>query len=72
VLDILDTMNPLSLPTDEAVALSAELSALSLRQHEALVKSPYLLMSTEEARGYDQRRRRIDEVCEALAKFRRR
>jgi hypothetical protein len=55
---------------NEADALSAELAALSRRQYEALLKSPYLRMSPEEAAEYDRRRIRIGDICELLAKYR--
>jgi hypothetical protein len=60
-----DTLSP-----DEVKILSAEHSALSQQQYEALLKSSYLLMSPAEAADYDQRRLRIGEICGILAKVR--
>jgi hypothetical protein len=41
-------MNPEPLSMDEALALSAELAALTRHQYEALLKSSFALMSPEE------------------------
>jgi hypothetical protein len=56
--------------TDEANALSTELSTLSRMQYEALLVSPYVKMSAQEAADYDRRRIRIGEICTLLAKYR--
>jgi hypothetical protein len=50
--------------------LSAEHSLLTKRQYEALQKSPYLKMSTQEAESYDRRRSRIAEICDILSRLR--
>jgi hypothetical protein len=63
-------MNPEPLSMDEALALSAELAALTRHQYEALLKSSFALMSLEESREYDKRRVRIGEICEKLKTFR--
>jgi hypothetical protein len=55
---------------DEIKRLSAEHSALARQQHEALQKSSYFLMSDSEALAYDERRKRIGEICDLLAEFR--
>jgi hypothetical protein len=55
---------------EEIKRLSAEHSALARRQHEALQKSSYFLMSDTDANAYDERRKRIGEICDLLAEFR--
>jgi hypothetical protein len=55
---------------DKIKRLSAEHSALARQQHEALQKSSYFLMSDSEAHAYDERRKRIGEICDLLAEFR--
>jgi hypothetical protein len=50
--------------------LADELSMLTRLQYEALQRSSYLRMSQSEADLYDERRVRIAELCELLAKFR--
>jgi len=42
----------------------------NIRQYEALQKSPYLKMSTQEAEAYDKRRLRIGEICNILRRLR--
>lgn len=59
-------------PMDEALKLSAELAAIARQQYEALLRSPFALMSAEESGRYDQRRLRIAEICDSLSKFGRR
>jgi hypothetical protein len=54
---------------DEAKELSKELSILSRQQYEALQKASYLNMPQEDADEYNNRRLRIGEICELLAKF---
>jgi hypothetical protein len=54
----------------EIERLSAEHSSLAKKQYEALQKSPYVRMSASEAATYDERRLRIGEICDLLAKFR--
>ena len=54
---------------DEAKRLSLELSTLSERQIEAMLKAPYLLMPRAEREGYDRRRVRIEELRELLSKY---
>jgi hypothetical protein len=56
--------------TDEANALSTQLSALSRMQYEALLISPFVNMSPQEAAEYGRRRVRIGEICDLLAKYR--
>jgi hypothetical protein len=55
---------------EEIKRLSAEHSALARQQHEALQKSSYFLMSESEANAYDERRKRIGEICDLLAEYR--
>jgi hypothetical protein len=50
--------------------LSLEHSALARQQYEALQKSPYINMTCQDAEAYDQRRLRIGEICQLLARFR--
>jgi hypothetical protein len=59
-----------SLSSEEANALGEELGKLTRQQYTALQKSSYLHMTEEEAYEYDNRRLRIGEICEFLAKFR--
>lgn len=63
-------MKSKSLSTDNADSLSAELSALTRKQYEALQRAPYLRMSADEAKEYDLRRVGIGEICDVLAKLR--
>jgi hypothetical protein len=63
-------MEPQSPSGEAAKDLAKELSELSKLQYEALQKSSYLRMSSEEASVYDTRRVRISEICSALAEFR--
>lgn len=55
---------------EEAEDLEQELALISHQQFMALQKAPYLRMSAEEAREYDQRRMRIGEICALLQKHR--
>jgi hypothetical protein len=61
-----DHMKSESLPTDEALALSAELAGLTRKQYQALVKSSIAPLSPEESDQNDRRRTRIVEICERL------
>jgi hypothetical protein len=66
-------MKPDSLSMGEeltALTLSAELAALTRHQYESLLKSSFALMTIEESGHYDERRLRIAEICDALAKYR--
>jgi hypothetical protein len=56
--------------TSEIENLSAELTALTKRQYDALQKSPYARMSKRDAEMYDMRLFRIVEIRRQLAKFR--
>jgi hypothetical protein len=58
------------LSSEEAKKLAEELSALSRRQSEALQIAAYMKMSKEEAEHYDERARRIGQICGQLRKFR--
>jgi hypothetical protein len=55
----------------EIASLSAEHASLARQQYLALQKSPYIRMSASEAAAYDERRLRIGEICDLLAKCRR-
>ena len=55
---------------DETRKMEAELSILTEQQYEALQKASYLRMSEAEREAIDQRRVRIGELAEWLAKFR--
>jgi hypothetical protein len=57
-------------PASEIASLSAEHASLAKQQYESLQKSPYIRMSASEAAAYDERRLRIGEICDLLAKFR--
>lgn len=46
--------------------LSEELSRLTRLQYEALLRSAYPWMSTQEADAYDERRWRIAGICDLL------
>jgi hypothetical protein len=50
----------------QAQTLSEELTRLTRLQYEALLKSPYTRMSTEEAKAYDERRLHIAGICDML------
>jgi hypothetical protein len=50
--------------------LADELSILSKQQSMALQKAAYFSMSDGEAQKYDERRIRIGQICDQLAKFR--
>jgi hypothetical protein len=54
---------------DEVEKLSAELSALSKQQYEALQKASYPKMPPGQAAEYDRRRLRIGQIGKLLAKF---
>jgi len=54
----------------ELDGLSLEHSALARQQYEALQKSSYIKMTSQDAAAYDQRRLRIGEICQLLARFR--
>jgi hypothetical protein len=54
----------------EIAKLSAEHASLARQQYEALQKPSYVRMSANEAAAYDERRLRIGELCDLLAKFR--
>jgi hypothetical protein len=54
----------------EIASLSAEHASLARQQHDALQKSSYVRMSASEAAAYDERRLRIGEICDLLAKLR--
>jgi hypothetical protein len=56
--------------TDRTNALSAELSALSRMQYEALLTSPYTKMSSQESAEYNSRRVSIGKIRDLLAKYR--
>jgi hypothetical protein len=56
--------------TDQTNALSAQLSALSRMQYDALLTSPYTKMSSDEAAEYNSRRVSIGKISDLLAKYR--
>jgi hypothetical protein len=55
------------LSESEAAELSAELSALSKQQSDALLESAYPELSMSESEAYERRRMRIEQLCELLA-----
>jgi hypothetical protein len=57
-------------PVSEIASLSAEHASLARQQYEALQKSSYVRMSASEAAAYDERRVRIGEICDLLARCR--
>jgi len=54
----------------QAERLAKELSELSHEQSEAFQEAAFIKMSPEEAAAFDERRKRISEVCTLLGKFR--
>ena len=53
-------------PAERAKELRDELSALSKLQSETLETARYVIMSRDEALGYDRRRTRMTEIQELL------
>ena len=58
-----------SLTAEQVKELADELTVLSKQQSKALQAGAYVVMSRDEAEQYDQRRTRIREISELLAKF---
>jgi hypothetical protein len=56
-------------PSELESVLRKELSTLSHRQTEALKKTPYIRMTAEKAFNYEDRCKRINEICELLLAF---
>jgi len=55
--------------TEQMRKLADELSVLSKQQSLALQRKAYLSMSKDDAQKYDERRIRIGQICDLLAKF---
>ena len=60
----------MSLSAEEAKHLADELSALSKQQSHSLQAATFILMTRSDADAYDQRARRIHEICAMLGTFR--
>ena len=56
----------MTLPTEQARQLADELTVLSKQQSKALQQAIYIRMSRDEAKQYDQRATRIEEIIRLL------
>jgi hypothetical protein len=55
--------------TEQMGKIAEELSVLSKQQSLALQQAAYLSMSKDDAQKYDERRIRIGQICDLLARF---
>jgi hypothetical protein len=54
---------------ENAQNLAEELSKLSKQQAEAIQDATYITMSREDSAAYEERRKRIVEICTLLGKY---